>query len=126
MVSGLVTSPEDQSRICLDDASPIRMASKSLMSIKALLRPSLLVYFTIGQVFGQRPRLGIRLFLRVDRRPDLDVCQVAELLIGRQRQLLARLVEPLLALLGLLCGRLARRRPQRPRRQVDAELLGRA
>jgi hypothetical protein len=29
-----VTSPEDQSRICLLDASPIRIASKSLMSIK--------------------------------------------------------------------------------------------
>jgi len=34
IVSGLVTSPEDQSRICLLDASPMRMASKSLMSIK--------------------------------------------------------------------------------------------
>src|ERR671926_269406 len=33
MVSGFVTSPDDQSRICLLDASPIRMASKSLMSI---------------------------------------------------------------------------------------------
>src|SRR2546423_3117705 len=39
MVSGLVTSPEDQSRICLDDARPIRIASNSLMSIKALLTP---------------------------------------------------------------------------------------
>jgi hypothetical protein len=29
-----VTSPEDQSRICLLEASPIRMASNSLMSIK--------------------------------------------------------------------------------------------
>jgi len=34
MVSGLVTSPEDQSRIYLLEASPIRIASKSLMSIK--------------------------------------------------------------------------------------------
>src|SRR5215207_2133247 len=33
MVSGLVTSPEDQDRICLDDASPMEMASKLLMSI---------------------------------------------------------------------------------------------
>src|ERR687883_676340 len=37
MVSGLVTSPDDQSRICLLDASPMRIASKSLMSIKLLL-----------------------------------------------------------------------------------------
>jgi hypothetical protein len=37
IVSGLVTSPDDQSRICFDDASPIRIASKSLMSIKVLL-----------------------------------------------------------------------------------------
>src|SRR5215217_8303192 len=38
MVSGLVTSPEDQDRICLDDASPILMASKLLMSINGYLR----------------------------------------------------------------------------------------
>jgi hypothetical protein len=37
MVSGFVTSPDDQSRICLLEASPIRIASKSLMSIKLLL-----------------------------------------------------------------------------------------
>src|SRR3954454_12231755 len=37
MVSGFVTSPEDHDRICLDDASPISMASKLLMSIKAML-----------------------------------------------------------------------------------------
>src|SRR5215210_7113997 len=37
MVSGFVTSPEDQSRICLLEASPMRMASKSLMSIKFCL-----------------------------------------------------------------------------------------
>jgi hypothetical protein len=33
IVSGFVTSPDDQSRICLLEASPIRIASKSLMSI---------------------------------------------------------------------------------------------
>src|SRR3954454_15867933 len=33
MVSGFVTSPDDHSRICLGDARPIRMASKSLISI---------------------------------------------------------------------------------------------
>jgi len=34
IVSGLVTSPDDQSRICFGDASPMRIASKSLISIK--------------------------------------------------------------------------------------------
>jgi hypothetical protein len=36
IVSGFVTSPDDQSLICLLDARPIRIASKLLMSIKAL------------------------------------------------------------------------------------------
>src|SRR5439155_13860842 len=34
MVSGLVTSPLDQDRICLEEASPMMMASTLLMSIK--------------------------------------------------------------------------------------------
>jgi hypothetical protein len=34
IVSGLVISPDDQSLICLLDASPMRIASKLLMSIK--------------------------------------------------------------------------------------------
>jgi hypothetical protein len=33
MVSGFVTSPDDHARICLEDASPISIASKLLMSI---------------------------------------------------------------------------------------------
>src|SRR3954470_19179126 len=37
MVSGFVTSPELQLRICLEDARPISMASKLLMSIIQLL-----------------------------------------------------------------------------------------
>src|SRR3954471_19151777 len=37
MVSGFVTSPELQLRICLEDARPISMASKLLMSITLLL-----------------------------------------------------------------------------------------
>src|SRR6266487_5575214 len=37
MVSGFVTSPELQLRICLEDARPISMASKLLMSITCLL-----------------------------------------------------------------------------------------
>src|SRR5437764_7071600 len=36
MVSGLVTSPELQDRICLDEASPISMASKLFMSINSV------------------------------------------------------------------------------------------
>ena len=36
MVSGLVTSPLDQDRICFEDASPILIASKLLMSIKVV------------------------------------------------------------------------------------------
>src|SRR5919199_199138 len=34
MVSGLVTSPEDQERICFEEARPMLIASKLLMSIK--------------------------------------------------------------------------------------------
>src|SRR3954453_2632611 len=37
MVSGFVTSPELQARICLEEARPISMASKLLMSIKVRL-----------------------------------------------------------------------------------------
>jgi hypothetical protein len=33
MVSGFVTSPEDQDRICFEEARPIEMVSKLLMSI---------------------------------------------------------------------------------------------
>src|SRR5690348_17208686 len=40
MVSGLVTSPELQSWICLVDARPILIASKSLMSITGRSSPS--------------------------------------------------------------------------------------
>jgi len=42
IVSGFVTSPDDQSRICFDDARPIRIASNSLMSIKVVSRLFLL------------------------------------------------------------------------------------
>src|SRR5919201_533570 len=83
MVSGLVTSPEDQSRICLDDANPMRMASNSLMSInsyRSLLHvsqvprrfPSLLNLY-VCQVLGQRARLCFCLFLRVLLGRNLDV-----------------------------------------------------
>src|SRR5436190_24224985 len=43
MVSGFVTSPELQERICLEEARPISMASKLLMSIKENPQFSVLV-----------------------------------------------------------------------------------
>src|ERR687887_2344386 len=104
MVSGLVTSPDDQSRICLDDASPIRMASNSLMSINSY-RSLSLFNFHVCQFVCERPGLCLGLLLRVFLRADLDVAQVAERLVRRQREFLARLVDALLALLGLLCSR---------------------
>src|SRR5436190_18073612 len=58
-------------------------------------------------------------------RRDLDVGEVVERFILRQRQL-AVLVDPLLALLDLLGGRLARRGAQRAGREIDPELLRRA
>src|ERR687887_606509 len=123
MVSGLVTSPDDQSRICLDDASPIRMASNSLMSINSY-RSLSLFNFHVCQFFCERPGLRFGLLLRVFLRGDFHVGQVTELLVGGQRQLLARLVDALLSFLGLLGRRLPRGGAERARREVDAELLG--
>src|ERR687893_230969 len=111
MVSGFVTSPDDQSRICFDDARPMRMASKSLMSIK-VASPLLffasssgwsLFDFHVRQLadVAERPDLVFDLLAcGLDRR-QLDVRKVVELLVGRQRQL-AVLVDTLLPLLGLL------------------------
>jgi hypothetical protein len=48
IVSGLVTSPDDQSRICLLDASPMRIASKSLMSTECRLSIKLFLSFSVG------------------------------------------------------------------------------
>src|SRR5919109_3896500 len=100
MVSGLVTSPEDQSRICLDDARPMRIASNSLMSINSYRSLSLL-YLHVCQFLRQRTGLLFRLFPSVLLRRDLDVGEVAQRLVGRQRELLAGLVDALLALLRL-------------------------
>src|SRR6476661_8587553 len=124
MVSGLVTSPEDQSRICLLEASPIRIASNSLMSIK--VAPQLL-YLVLDLDVGEIDLCnGADLvfdFLRGRfARFQLDVRQVVERLVGRQRQL-ALLVNPLLALLRLLRGGLSCGRAERAGRQVDAQLL---
>src|SRR5215831_14174290 len=109
MVSGLVTSPEDQSRICLLDASPIRIASNSLMSIKAAPQSlPLVLNFNVGQVgVSHRPDLGLNLFGRRLARFQLHVRQVVERLVLRKREL-AVLVDPLLPLLRLLGGRLPR------------------
>src|SRR5207247_308241 len=121
MVSGLVTSPDDQSRICLLDASPMRIASNSLMSIKALLT-SFLDLDVCQICLAERPDLGLYFLFRCGGRCDLDVIEVAERLVGREREL-AVLVDALLALLELLGGRLPRGRAERARREVDAELL---
>src|SRR5918997_3184866 len=79
MVSGLVTSPEDQDRICLDDARPISIASKLLMSIKGFsafsLGPVLLV---LGGLAGLREDLLVaRQRLWVDGVRDVLVAGVA-------------------------------------------------
>src|SRR5205085_7003644 len=143
IVSGFVTSPDDQSRICLLDASPIRIASKSLMSIKWFFLPQRFerVRHPVREGLGRRPRVCARSlsflyvswfcertclflsFFRCDRFGlDLDVGEIAERLVGRHLQV-AVLVDALLALLDLLGRRGTRRRAQRARCQVDAELL---
>src|SRR5437660_11033239 len=129
MVSGFVTSPDDQSRICFDDASPIRIASKSLMSINFSYSPShtnlghqraaerpkaaesarvpLIFEFQIRQVdVAERSDGGFRLFLVLLGRRQLHVVEIAQRLVGRHGHL-AVLVDALLALLELLGGRLA-------------------
>src|SRR5919199_3294244 len=117
IVSGFVTSPDDQSRICFDDASPMRIASKSLMSIKAL--PYSLVDLDVCQIcLAERADLGFDLFLGLLRARDLDVVEIPERLVGRKREL-AVLVDPLLALLDLLGGGLPRGRAERARREGD-------
>src|SRR5215211_1070252 len=124
MVSGFVTSPDDQSRICFDEARPMRIASKSLMSIKVTpfqaprsqtevwhrkkpvrwrseLRSFLQLHF-----FCERARLVLGLLSGFLGRRERRVCDVDERLVVRKRQL-AVLVDALLALLDLLGVRLA-------------------
>src|SRR5918996_1834573 len=122
MVSGFVTSPEDQSRICLLEASPIRIASKSLISIKFSAAPLFTLDFEICHFACERAHLGVRLLLRRLSGRQLDVREVVERLVGGEREL-PGLVDALLPLLQLLRGRLARGRAEGPGRQVDAELL---
>src|SRR5207244_7020781 len=85
---------------------------------------SLFLCLYVCQLVGQRARLGLGLFLCVLGRRDLDVGEVAQGLVRRQRELLARLVDSLLALLGLFSRRRPCGRAQRARREIDAELLG--
>src|SRR3954451_12447212 len=130
MVSGFVTSPEDQSRICFDDARPIRIASKSLISIKSLPRPlsqhCSVFDFQIGYGLTEWSDLSVGFLLGFLLVGDLDVLEISERLVGRQRQLGAGLVGPLLALFLFLCGRLATDGAERAGREVDPELLRRA
>src|SRR5690349_12242034 len=86
MVSGLVTSPIDQSRICFGEARPIRIASKSLMSICAK------VFLLRSDALGRRSRRAVYAFS--SRRHSatrsaggsvlhLEVCGQRELLVAR-------------------------------------------
>src|SRR4051795_3948141 len=56
MVSGLVPSPEDQDRICFEEASPIVMVSKLLMSIMSCLGLFLDVFLVL--LLGRLVRLA--------------------------------------------------------------------
>src|SRR2546428_204923 len=123
MVSGLVTSPEDQSRICLLEASPIRIASKSLMSIKFLLSPSVFEFKVNKVCVAHRADFGVGFLLGHRRLGDLDVLEITERLVGRHCELAVD-VDPLLSFLGLLGRGLAADSAQRAGREVDAELLG--
>src|SRR3954447_18839130 len=126
IVSGFVTSPEDQSRICLLDARPIRIASKSLMSIKFSPQSLLVFELEVNEVcVTHGADLRVRFLYGLCAFGDLDVVEIAEGLIGRQCEFTV-LVDALLALLGLFRGGLATDRAERAGRQVDAELFGRA
>src|SRR4051812_6069690 len=70
MVSGLVTSPEDHPRICLEDASPISMASKLLMSIMRSLSVSgvaLRLVLDGRDVLGELPEVDLAVDVEVRR-----------------------------------------------------------
>ena len=79
MVSGFVTSPEDQSRICLLEASPIRIASKSLMSIKFSPQSLLVFKLEVNEVcVTQRADLRFDFLFGLLLLGDLDVVEIAE------------------------------------------------
>ena len=88
IVSGFVTSPEDQSRICLLEASPIRIASKSLMSIKVLLSPYSVFEFKVNKAnVAERADFFFGLLLGHRLHRHVGIVEVAERLVGRQGQL---------------------------------------
>src|SRR3954451_24151454 len=102
MVSGFVTSPELQARICFEDARPISMASKLLMSIMRLL----------GLV-----RLGGDV-------AEVDVCVCVDVgVLEGLGGLVRRAGVGVVGGLGLLVGRVAVRRAHAA--EVDAQLLRR-
>src|SRR6478752_1553824 len=113
MVSGFVTSPEDQSRICFDEARPIRIASKSLMSIKSLPRLSVFDFQIHEILLAERADLCVGVLLGFLLVGDLDVLEVPKRFVGRQGQLGAGLVGAFLPLLLLLGGRFAADGPER-------------
>src|SRR5690349_5061094 len=134
MVSGFVTSPDDQSWICLVEARPILIASNSLMSINAS-HPFWGGGGTGGDGRGWRRDGSSPSLLHLDL-VVLDVARarirgqawrvvlvgLREHLVGRQRELAVG-VEAVDALLDLLGAGLARGGAQGPGREVDAELL---
>src|SRR3954464_5691783 len=124
MVSGFVTSPDDHSRICLGDASPMRIASKSLMSINVMPFVQKSCSSLLGLFQLERGVLVLEVVLLVFfSRQVVFVQLLGELLVVRQRQLAVG-VDPVGALLELLCLGIPRRGPAGDRPQVDAELLG--
>src|SRR5574338_95546 len=134
MVSGLVTSPIDQSRICFGEARPIRIAPKPLMSICAkgvspseshlgeALHRSVSVSRSSSWHFARaKCRKTSLLYFHVHRGELLVRGLLLEVLVGGHGQVGALLGR---ALLDLLCaahvrGGLADARG----REVDPELL---
>src|SRR5436305_9098821 len=70
MVSGFVTSPELQDRICFEEASPMLIASKLLMSIKV-------------KSLGQSGRCAVRGGRELASRLSLRLDVLSVLFLGR-------------------------------------------
>src|SRR3954471_8857629 len=107
MVSGLVTSPDDQLLICFDEARPIEMASKLLMSI---------IRYSNWKAEGGKRKAGTAPRSRFSLRFHV----FGFLLFGGRVRLAAVALglDLLLRLVGRVGGRLA------DPGEVDAELLG--
>src|SRR4051812_45636714 len=104
MVSGFVTSPLDHERICFEDARPMLIASKLLMSI----------------IRYSRSESGRKREPAPDSRFSLRFHVFGLLLLGALVRLaaFALCLDLLLRLVGRVCGRLT------DSGEVDAELLG--